>query len=146
MLLETNLDDSSGEAIGYCTEKLWQAGALDVATSPLQMKKSRPGILLSVQCSPVDADKLADILFRETTTLGLRRSTCHRQTLPRRTVQISTVWGEIAGIVATLPDLSERFSPEYDSCREIADREQVPLDAVYAAARQAWGSDRGNDE
>ncbi len=146
VLLETNLDDTPGEAIGYCVEKLWQAGALDVATSALQMKKGRPGVLLSVQGSPADADKLAEIVFRETTTLGLRRSTTRRQTLPRRSMEISTGWGEIAGIVATLPDGSERFSPEYDSCREIADKEKVSLEAVYLAARQAWGNDRGNDE
>ena len=138
VLLETNLDDTPGEAIGYCIEKLWQAGALDVATSALQMKKGRPGVLLSVQCSPADADRLAEIIFRETTTLGLRRSTVQRQTLPRRSAKTSTAWGEIAGIAATLPDGSERFSPEYDSCREIADKEKVPLAEVYAAARQAF--------
>ncbi len=138
VLLETNLDDTPGEAVGYCIEKLWQAGALDVATSALQMKKGRPGVLLSVQCSPADADRLAEIVFRETTTLGLRRSTVQRQTLPRRQTKTSTAWGEIAGIAATLPDGSERFSPEYDSCREIADKEKVSLEAVYTAARQAF--------
>ena len=137
-LLETNLDDTPGEAVGYCIEKLWQAGALDVATSALQMKKGRPGVLLSVQCSPADADRLAEIVFRETTTLGLRRSTVQRQILSRRSVKTSTAWGEIAGIAATLPDGSERFSPEYDSCREIADKEKVPLAEVYAAALQAF--------
>ncbi len=148
VLLETNLDDTPGEAIGHCVEQLWQAGALDVATSALQMKKNRPGVMLSVQCRPAEADALAKIIFRETTTLGLRRSTLHRQTLPRRKVQVATDWGEIDGIVATLPDGTERFSPEYDSCREIADKEHVPkegiskekisLAAVYAAARQAF--------
>jgi len=146
VLLETNLDDTSGEAIGYCVEQLWQAGALDVATSALQMKKGRPGVLLSVQCRPTDADQLAQILFRETTTLGLRRSTLQRQTLPRCPVKISTDWGEIAGIAATLPDGSVRFSPEYDSCRDIADKEKVSLAAVYAAARQAYGEEMTNDE
>ena len=136
--LETNLDDTPGEAIGYCVEKLWQAGALDVATSALQMKKGRPGVLLSVQCSPADADRLAEIVFRETTTLGLRHSTTQRQTLPRRQTIASTTWGEIAGIAATLPDGSTRFSPEYDSCREIADKEKVPLADVFLAARQAF--------
>jgi len=137
VLLETNLDDTPGEAIGYCGEQLWQAGALDVATSALQMKKGRPGVLLSVQCCPDDAQRLAAIIFRETTALGLRRSTLQRQTLPRRTVQVSTAWGEVNGIVAHTPCGTERFSPEYDSCREIADKKQVPLATVYAAARQA---------
>lgn len=139
VLLETNLDDTAGEAIGYCCEQLWKAGALDVATTPLQMKKGRPGVLLSVQCRPADADLLANIIFRETTTLGLRRSTRQRQTLPRRNVKVSTAWGEIDGVVATLPDGTERFSPEFASCREIADKENMPLEAVYAAVRQAFG-------
>ncbi len=138
VLLETNLDDTPGESIGFCVEKLWEAGALDVSTSALQMKKDRPGVLLSVQCRPVDADRLANIVFRETTTLGLRRSTIQRQTLTRETVQVSTAWGDLAGIVATLPDGSQRFSPEFAACREIADNQKVPLAEVYNAARQAW--------
>jgi len=142
VLLETNLDDTPGEAVGYCTEQLWQAGALDVATSALHMKKGRPGVLLSVQCKPADADRLAEIVFRETTTLGLRRSTLERQTLPRRAVTVSTDWGEIDGIVASLPGGTERFSPEYASCCEIADRQNMPLQAVYAAVRQAFRQER----
>jgi uncharacterized protein (TIGR00299 family) protein len=142
VLLETNLDDTPGEAIGYCSEQLWQAGALDVATSALQMKKGRPGVLLSVQCLPADSGRMTEIIFRETTTLGLRSSTLQRQTLPRRTVQVSTDWGKVAGIVASLPDGSERFSPEYDSCREIADKHKVPLAAVYAAVRQQFTEGR----
>ena len=138
VLLETNLDDTPGEAIGHCVDQLWQAGALDVSTAALQMKKNRPGVLLSVQCSPADADRLAAIVFRETTTLGLRRSTRQRQTLPRRKVRVSTDWGEVAGIVATLPDGSERFSPEYASCLEIADTKQVALATVYDAVRRAF--------
>lgn len=142
VLLETNLDDTSGEAIGYCVEQLWQAGALDVSTTALQMKKERPGVLLSVQCRPTDADRLAEIVFRETTTLGLRRQTVARQTLPRESVQISTAWGDLAGIVAKLPDGSQRFSPEYAACREIADKQKVPLGDVYAAVREAYSKER----
>jgi len=140
VLLETNLDDVSGEMVGHCISQLWNAGALDVATSPLQMKKDRPGTLLSVQCQSADAEKMAGIIFRETTTLGLRRSTVERITLPRSTRSVSTDWGNIDGIVAELPDGSQRFSPEYDSCRQIADKHQVPLADVYAAARQAFAS------
>ena len=138
VLLETNLDDATGEVVGHCARQLWKAGALDVTTSPLQMKKDRPGVLLSVQCRPADAERLAQIVFRETTTLGLRRSTLQRLTLPRRTVTVATPWGEIAGIAAELPDGTVRFSPEYDSCSQIADRNQVPLAEVDAAARRAF--------
>ena len=138
VLLETNLDDVSGEMVGHCIQQLWNAGALDVATSPLQMKKDRPGTLLSVQCQPTDAEKLAGIIFRETTTLGLRRSTVDRITLPRSTESVSTDWGNIDGVLAQLPDGTQRFSPEYASCQQIADKHKVPLADVYAAARQAF--------
>ncbi|NOY40772.1 MAG: nickel pincer cofactor biosynthesis protein LarC [Planctomycetes bacterium] len=143
VLLETNLDDVSGEMVGHCIEKLWEAGALDVAASSLQMKKGRPGTLLSVQCQPDDAEKIAGIVFRETTTLGLRRSTVERLTLPRRSESVSTDWGEIDGIVAQLPDGTERFSPEYASCQQIADKHQIPLADVYVAARQAFAGRPG---
>jgi uncharacterized protein (TIGR00299 family) protein len=138
VLLETNLDDIAGEALGYATELLWAIGALDVATAPLAMKKNRPGVLLAVQCRPDDVDKLAGIIFRETTALGLRRSTVSRLTLPRRSVTVETPFGTIAGIVATLPDGEERFSPEYESCAAVAREQGIPLDDVQRAARQAF--------
>ena len=137
-LLETNLDDATGESIGYCIERLWTAGALDVSTTSIAMKKNRPGVLLAVQCRVDDADKLAEIVFRETTALGLRRSTIERMTLPRRTVAVSTPYGEIAGIVATLPGGGERFSPEYAACARVAQEQGVPLDTVQLAARRAY--------
>jgi uncharacterized protein (TIGR00299 family) protein len=137
-LLETNLDDATGESIGYCIERLWQGGALDVSTTAIAMKKNRPGVLLAVQCRPSDADKLAEIVFRETTALGLRRSTIERMTLPRRAVAVTTRYGEVAGIVATLPGGGERFSAEYAACAAIAAAEGVSLEEVQLAARQAF--------
>jgi len=136
VLLETNLDDATGEAIGYCAEQLWKAGALDVSTAPLSMKKNRPGVLLAVQCRTADADALANIVFRETTALGLRRSTVQRMTLPRRPATVDTPYGPIAGIVATLPDGTERFSPEYESCVKIAAAKGVALADVQIAAQR----------
>jgi len=143
VLLETNLDDTTGEQLGYCTDLLWQAGALDVATSALQMKKNRPGHLLAVQCREADAERLAEIIFRETGALGLRRTTVARMVLPRRTIEVTTPWGPVAGMVAQRPggQLSgkiERFSPEFASCREIADKHQVSLAEVEQAVRQAF--------
>lgn len=137
-LLETNLDDATGESIGYCIERLWASGALDVSTTSIAMKKNRPGVLLTVQCRVGDADKLAEIVFSETTALGLRRSTIERMTLPRRTVTASTPYGEITGVVATLPGGGERFSPEYAACAKVAQEQGVPLDAVQLAARRAY--------
>ncbi|MDZ4655944.1 MAG: nickel pincer cofactor biosynthesis protein LarC [Bythopirellula sp.] len=138
-LLETNLDDTTGEAIGHCANLLWQAGALDVATTALAMKKNRPGVLLQVQCQASDAEKLAELIFRETMALGLRRSTLERWILPRRAVTVKTEFGDIAGIVAKLPDGGERFSPEYDSCAQVAEKNQVAFTIVESAARAAFG-------
>jgi pyridinium-3,5-bisthiocarboxylic acid mononucleotide nickel chelatase len=139
-LLETNLDDATGESIGYCIERLWHAAALDVSTTAIAMKKNRPGVLLAVQCRPADAEKLGEIIFRETTALGLRRSTIERMTLPRRSVTVGTPYGEVAGIVATLPSGGERFSAEYAACAELAARRGVSLDEVQLAARQAFAA------
>jgi uncharacterized protein (TIGR00299 family) protein len=137
-LLETNLDDATGEAIGYCIERLWQAGALDVSTTAISMKKNRPGVLLTVQCRPNDADKLAEIVFRETTALGLRRSTIERMTLPRRKVSVGTPYGEVAGVVATLPGGKDRFSSEYEACARLANSHGVSLPEIQRAAREAY--------
>jgi pyridinium-3,5-bisthiocarboxylic acid mononucleotide nickel chelatase len=138
VLLETNLDDMPGEAVAYCAEQLAKAGALDVSTTPVTMKKGRPGVLLAVQCRPADAEKLAEIVFRETTALGLRRSTVVRQTLPRRSVTIATPYGDVPGVVATLPNGGERFSAEYEACAAAARQSGASLADIDAAVRQAY--------
>lgn len=139
VLLETNLDDATGEAVGDCAERLREAGALDVCLSPIQMKKGRPGVLLSVQARPEDADALAELIFRGTTALGLRRQSIQRQVLPRRRAEVSTSWGPVAGVVATLPGGGERFAPEYDDCRALASQAGVTLTEVCVAAAAAFG-------
>jgi uncharacterized protein (TIGR00299 family) protein len=138
VLLETNLDDATGEGLGFAIEQLWNAGALDVSTTPLAMKKQRPGVLLAVQCRPQDAEALANLIFRETTALGLRRSTVARMILPRRAAAVRTCYGDIAGIVATLPSGAERFSAEFDSCAAAARSCNVALADVQQAAQQAF--------
>ncbi|MEN1680909.1 MAG: nickel pincer cofactor biosynthesis protein LarC [Planctomycetota bacterium] len=146
-LLETNLDDSPGEAIGDCVDRLRRAGALDVSLTPLQMKKDRPGVLLAVQSPPDLADDLESLIFRHTTALGIRRQVLARRVLPRRKALVSTGFGEVAGVVATLPSGAERFTPEHDSCREVADAAcaaggDVTLRDVYMAAVSAY-AERG---
>jgi hypothetical protein len=136
-LLETNLDDVSGELIGYAIDKLWQAGALDVVTTPVQMKKNRPGVTLSVLCQPSQCDALEAILFRETTTLGVRRQPVWRHTLRRETRRVETAWGPIEGMLAWLNG-EPHFSPEFESCRRLAEQHGLALKAVYEAARQAF--------
>ena len=141
VLLETNLDDTPGEQLGFCVEQLWQAGAVDVSIAPLQMKKGRPGVLLAVQ-GPIDkAEQLEAIIFRETTTLGLRRQTVERRIVPRRQVELITSIGRLTGIVATLPDGTERFSPEFEVCRQIAKKVGLPLADVYQIARSQFQSE-----
>jgi uncharacterized protein (TIGR00299 family) protein len=140
VVLETNLDDCPGDAIGHAMERLFAAGALDVAVTPLQMKKGRPGVLVSVQAEPANADALEAILFRETTTLGVRRLQVTRSVLAREPHEVATPWGKLAGKIARLRDGSTRFSPEYDACHRVAVEHGVPLAEVQAAARNAAAS------
>ena len=137
-LLETNLDDTTGEAIGYCVERLRQAGALDVWTTAIQMKKNRPGVLLSVLCRPEEVGPLETILFTETSTLGIRRQPLQRHVLQRRSHEVVTPWGPVQGKVRRLPDGRVDFAPEYESCRRIAQEQKIPLSEVHAAASRAF--------
>lgn len=138
VLLETNLDDLSGEQVGHCMQMLWESGALDVTTTAIQMKKGRPGVMLSVQGRPEDADRLETILFSHTTTLGVRRTVVVRRVLSRQPHEVTTPWGSVAGKLAHLPDGSDRFAPEYEACREIASKHKVSLAEVFSAAQQAF--------
>jgi uncharacterized protein (DUF111 family) len=117
-------------------ERLLEAGALDASFSPLQMKKNRPGVLLGVLCQLGDTDRLETIVFRETGTLGVRRSALSRRKLPRQPHQVQTQWGAVDGILATLPDGQQSFSPEYEACRKIAAEKNVPVREVYDAAKK----------
>jgi uncharacterized protein (TIGR00299 family) protein len=140
VLLETNLDNASGESIGHAVDRLSEAGALDVSLTAIQMKKGRPGFLVTVQARPSDADQLEAILFSDTPTLGVRRTTVARTALAREPHQVQTKWGTIAGKVAHLPNSAKRFSPEYDACHQIAAKERIPLADVFAAAQSAYSA------
>jgi uncharacterized protein (TIGR00299 family) protein len=144
-LLETNVDDASGEMIGHALTKLLATGALDAYSCGIQMKKNRPGVLLSVLCEVADAERLEGILFTETTTLGVRRAVVSRRKLARQALEVSNVWGKVVGVVATLPSGEQRFSPEYESCRRLAESADVPLHNVYEAATAAFGA-KSNSE
>jgi uncharacterized protein (TIGR00299 family) protein len=137
-VLETNLDDTTGEILGYTQDQLFAAGALDVYLTPIQMKKNRPAVLLSVLAKSADCDALETILFNETGTLGVRRYATKRYALPREAVTVLTPWGEVAGKVATLPNGVREFSAEYEACRQIAAAKLIPLRVVIEAAERAW--------
>jgi uncharacterized protein (DUF111 family) len=138
VVLETNLDDISGELIGHCATLLAEAGALDVYTTAIQMKKNRPGVILSVLSPPDKVPKLEKIIFRETSTLGIRRWPVSRHKLERRAHSVDSDWGPILGKLAILSDGTASFSPEYEACRSIAAQHNVPLKDVYEAARKAY--------
>ena len=143
-VLETNLDDISGEVVGHTTSKLFEAGALDVYTTSIQMKKNRPGVLLSVLCPADLISKLEKIIFRETNTLGIRRWQACRHKLERRPHAVETAFGSIEGKLAVLPDGGLSFSPEFEACRRIAGEKNVPLKDVYEAAMLAYGGENSN--
>ena len=138
ILLETNLDDCPGDVLGHAVDRLWSAGALDVSITPLQMKKGRPGAMLSVQTEPANADAIEAVLFCETTTLGVRRLQTLRTVLAREPHEVETSWGPIAGKISYLPDGTRRFTPEYEACHRVAKERGIPLAQVMTASRQAF--------
>jgi hypothetical protein len=137
-VLETNLDDVSGEQIGFAIEMAWKNGALDVFTIPIQMKKNRPGVLLTVLCRREDGKRLEEILFEHTGTLGIRHRKQSRSIIPRAEIEIETPWGAVSGKVAMLPSGDVDFSPEYDDCREIASANGLRLVEVIDAAKESF--------
>ena len=137
-VLETNIDDMTGEGIGHCCGLLQQAGVLDVYTTAIQMKKNRPGVTLTVLCHSESVAEAEQIMFEQTTTLGIRKWTAQRNILQRQPHTVKTTWGPLLGKVATLPSGDQRFSPEYESAREISDREGISLQQVLTAAITAY--------
>ena len=129
-VIEANIDDSSPQVLGYALEKLMASGALDVSLSPLQMKKNRPGTLLRVIAKPEDQERLAEIIFAESSTLGLRIYTAERRIQERTFVTVETPWGPVRGKVSP----QGAFAPEFDDCRALAERAGVPVARVIAAA------------
>src|SRR5580692_9553033 len=137
-VLEANLDDLNPQVFGYVMDRLLEEGALDVFGMPVQMKKNRPGTLLTVLCKPEDADKLAQLIFSETTTLGVRRREEVRQTLARRWENVRTQWGEVRIKIASMNGTVTNFAPEYEDCRRIAAEHHVPLKTVMQEAGRAY--------
>jgi uncharacterized protein (DUF111 family) len=133
VVLETNLDDMSPEILPAVLEDLLAAGALDAFLTPVLMKKGRPGHLLTVLVEEAAAERIAALLFRETTTFGVRRSTRPRWKLARESREIETPWGPLRVKVGHLGAGETRVTPEFESCRAIADRTGLPLLEVYRA-------------
>ena len=137
-VLEANLDDMNPQVVGYVLERALAEGALDVFAVPVQMKKNRPGTLLTVLARPEDSQRLSRLLFTETTTLGVRIREERRQVLARRSVAVQTPWGEVRMKVANLNGTIANFAPEYEDCRRIAAERHVPLKSVMQEAIRVY--------
>lgn len=133
--MEVNLDDISGEILGYLMDLLIESGANDVYYTSIYMKKNRPGILLQLLCSQENIDKMKRILFTETTTLGVRYYplTVHRT--ERRFRKVTTKWGDVTVKEGIYEGQVIQSSPEYEECKKIAEDHKIPLKKVY---EQVW--------
>lgn len=133
-VLEANIDDMTPQVFGYVMDRALESGALDVFGAAVQMKKNRPGMLLTVLCRPEDSRRLARLIFAETTTLGVRIRQESRAVLARRHVNVQTRWGEVRMKLANLNGSVSNYAPEYEDCRRIAEAQHVPLKTVMQEA------------
>jgi hypothetical protein len=131
LIMEANIDNMNPEFYDYLMKRLFSGGALDVACAPLQMKKNRPGIMLTVICHPEHKDGLAAIMFQESTTSGIRYYQAERIKLPRQVKKIRTPYGRLEVKILTCPDGSKTAAPEYEQCKLIAQKHRIPLKQVY---------------
>ena len=132
-VLETNLDDVSSEILGAFVESALAAGVLDVFHTPIQMKKNRPGVLLTVLCAEADADKFSELMLRETTAFGVRRTIAERRKLRREFVTVTTKFGKVAVKLGKLGGKIVQAAPEFESCRKLSVQKKVPLKQIYEA-------------
>jgi uncharacterized protein (DUF111 family) len=146
LIVETNLDDVSPQIVGHLMERAFERGALDCFFTPVQMKKNRPGVLISILCRPQDRETFYQLLFNETTTLGVRSHEVERRALPRETVLVQTEYGAIRVKVARTQGRIVNATPEYDDCRAAARKFDAPLRDVEAAARAAYLKTVTSDE
>ena len=137
-VIEANVDDMSPQLYGFFIDQALAAGALDVTCTPIQMKKDRPGILLSVLCAPEKSDALAQMLFEQTTTIGVRIYEARRKILERELVKIQTRYGEVKVKVAKRDGKVLNVAPEYEDCQRLASKTGVPLKQVMIAAQAAY--------
>jgi uncharacterized protein (TIGR00299 family) protein len=137
-VLEANLDDLNPQVFGYVVDRLLEAGALETFALPVQMKKNRPGMLLTVLAKPEDASRLSQIIFMETSTLGIRRREECRQVLARKWITVGTRWGSVRLKVGSMNGTITNYAPEYEDCRKIATENHVPLKSVMNEAVEAY--------
>jgi len=139
-VLETNLDDVHPEILGHFVETALAAGALDVFYTPIQMKKNRPGVVLTVLCGEAEADKFSEMILHETSAFGVRRTTAERRKLRREFVSVKTPFGKITVKMGKFNERVVQAAPEFESCKKLAIRAKIPLKRVYEAANRAIGA------
>src|SRR5579863_1112058 len=137
-VIEANLDDMNPQIYGYFLEKALSAGALDVYTTPVQMKKNRPGTLLTVLCQPADVQALMLLIFAETTTFGVRTYSAQRRVLPREWVSVATDYGHVRIKVSRVNGRILHVAPEFEDCKKLAAEKDVPLQRVIAEALRSY--------
>ncbi len=137
LVLECNIDDSTPEIMGSLVEKLLLAGALDVFTSSVQMKKQRPGVLLTVLCTPAERERFLDVIFRESPTFGVREYTANRTVLDRRWVPVETQYGQVRIKIGRWRNEDVTLAPEMEDCMRCAQQHGVPVRLVYEKASSA---------
>jgi uncharacterized protein (TIGR00299 family) protein len=137
-VIEANLDDLNPQVFGYVMDRLFAEGALDVFGTSVQMKKGRPGMVLTVLARPEQASQMTKIIFAETTTLGVRMREERRQVLQRRSTSVQTQWGEVRMKIANLNGTVTNYAPEYEDCRRIAEEKGVPLKSVMQEAIRVY--------
>jgi len=137
-VLETNLDDISSEALGHFMQGVLSSGALDVFFTPVQMKKNRPGTLLTILCVASDADRFTETILRETTAFGVRRTQADRRKLKRETKTVQTEHGPVEIKIGWLNGEAVQIAPEFDSCRKLAEQTGAPLRIIHSAAVKAF--------
>lgn len=138
VVLESNLDDLNPEIYPYVMETLFQNGALDVALVPIHMKKNRPGVQIQVLVEPSLAERMREILFKETSTLGIKQIPASRYSLVRRSVTVKTIYGEVRVKIASGADGEKNISPEYEDCQRLARENGIPLKKIYQETLSAY--------
>ncbi len=137
-VIEANLDDMNPQIYGYFQEKALAAGALDVYTTPVQMKKNRPGALLTLLCKPQDTNALMSLIFAETTTFGARTYSAQRRTLPRESLTVHTQYGDVRIKLSRVNGHIQHVAPEFEDCRRLAVENNVPLQQIIGEAVRAF--------
>src|SRR5262249_4109715 len=133
----TNLDDINAEILGDFVERALKVGALDVFHTPIQMKKNRPGVLLTVLCGEADVDKFSEMVLRETSAFGVRRTVAERRKLQREFVTVKSKFGPVTVKIGRLNGKVVQSAPEYESCRKLAEKAGMSVKLIYEATVKA---------